>query len=364
MNPVEAPSALEPRTVEDVVAAVRSLPKLVPVGGGTKSAASAGLSGFTPLRLAGLAGILEYDPAEYTFTALAGTPLRTVAAELARHGQYLPFDPPFGAAGATLGGTVATGVSGPGRQRYGGVRDFILGLRFVTGAGELVRGGGKVVKNAAGFDLPKLMVGSLGRLGVMVELTFKVFPEPRAFATLRADLPSLDAALATIGRLNASPFDLEGLELDPAGTLWLRLGGAAGTFDDRLDALERHLGASGQRFTGEGEGAFWSGRVPLATDPGRELLVKVPVTLGAIPGFDAALAAAGAGRQYGAGAHIAWVRWPNPADELDRLLQTHGLAGMVLTGPSDQPLLGRIRGEGFRRRIKAALDPVDRFPSF
>jgi glycolate oxidase FAD binding subunit len=364
MNPVEAPSALEPHTVEEVVAAVRSRPKLVPVGGGTKSAASAGLSGFAPLRLAGLAGILEYEPAEYTFTALAGTPLRTVAAELARHGQYLPFDPPFGAAGATLGGTVATGVSGPGRQRYGGVRDFILGLRFVTGAGELVRGGGKVVKNAAGFDLPKLMVGSLGRLGVMVELTFKVFPAPRAHATLRVDLPSLDAALAAIGRLNASPFDLEGLELDPTGTLWLRLGGTAGTFADRLDSLERHLGTSGQRFMGEGEGAFWSGRVPLATDPGRELLVKVPVTLGAIPGLDAALAAAGAGRQYGAGAHVAWVRWPNPAGELDRLLQTHGLAGMVLTGPAAQPLLGRIRGEGFRRRIKAALDPVDRFPSF
>ncbi len=364
MNPADSPPALEPRTVEEVVEAVRSCPQVVPVGGGTKSAATTGVAGFAPLRLGGLAGILEYDPAEYTFTALAGTPLRAVAAELARHGQYLPFDPPFGAAGATLGGTVATGVSGPGRQRYGGVRDFILGLRFVSGLGELVRGGGKVVKNAAGFDLPKLMVGSLGRLGVMVELTFKVFPEPRAYATLRADLPSLDAALIAIGRLNGSPFDLEGLELDPAGTLWLRLGGAAGTFDDRLDQLERHLGASGQRFTGEGEGAFWSGRVPLATDASRDLLVKVPVTLAAIPGLDAALAAAGATRQYGAGAHVAWVGWPRPAEELDRLLQTHGLAGMVLTGPAVQPLLGRVRGEGFRRRIKAALDPAGRFPSF
>ena len=103
---------------------------------------------------------------------------------LAEHGQYLPFDPPLAAAGATLGGTVAAGLSGPGRYRYGGVRDFVLGVRFVDGMGNLVRGGGKVVKNAAGFDFPKLMVGSLGRLGVLAELSFKVFPQPPAFATL------------------------------------------------------------------------------------------------------------------------------------------------------------------------------------
>ena len=142
MSAASAQPALEPRTIEEVVEAVRSHPKVLAVGAGTKPVPAAVPAGFTAIRLTGLAGIREYDPAEYTFTALAGTPLRTVAEELARHGQYLPFDPPFGAAGATLGGTIATGLSGPGRQRYGGVRDFILGLRLVTGAGELVQGGG------------------------------------------------------------------------------------------------------------------------------------------------------------------------------------------------------------------------------
>jgi glycolate oxidase FAD binding subunit len=363
MSPASTSPALQPRTIEEVVEAVRSCPRLLAVGAGTKPVPAAVPPGFATLSLCGLTGIREYDPAEYTFTALAGTPIRTVAAELARHGQYLPFDPPFGGAGATLGGTIATGVSGPGRQRYGGVRDFILGVRFVTGAGELVQGGGKVVKNAAGFDLPKLLVGSLGRLGVVAEVTFKVFPQPRAFATLRIDLPGLAPALAVIARLGASIFDLEGMELDPTGTLWLRLGGTAETFAGRLAELERQAGA-GHRLEGEAEADFWRRRVPLATDPATHLLVKVPVTLGAIPGLDAALATAGACRQYGAGGNVAWIAWPRSADALDVLLTEIGLAGLVLTGCSSRALLGRIRGEGFRRRIKAALDPAGRFPDF
>jgi glycolate oxidase FAD binding subunit len=363
MNAASAAPALQPRTIDEVVEAVRAHPRLLAVGAGTKPVPAAVPPGFATLSLRALTGIREYDPAEYTFTALAGTPIRTVAEELARHGQYLPFDPPFGEAGATLGGTIATGVSGPGRQRYGGVRDFILGLRFVTGAGELVQGGGKVVKNAAGFDLPKLFVGSLGRLGVMAEVTFKVFPQPRAFATLRVELPGLTAALAVVGRLGASVFDLEGLELDPPGTLWLRLGGTAETFAGRLAELERQAGA-GQRLEGDAEADFWRRRVPLAADPASHLLVKVPVTLGAIPDLDEALAAAGARRQYGAGGNVAWIAWPGSAEALDALLNERGLGGLVLTGPSPRALLGRTRGEGFRRRIKAALDPEGRFPDF
>src|SRR5688500_13334503 len=130
--------------------------------------------------------------------------------------------------GATLGGTVAAGLSGPGRYRYGGVRDFILGVRYVDGTGELVRGGGKVVKNAAGFDLPKLFGGSLGQLGALVELSFKVFPRPEATLTLRHTLPTLEAALAALQRLYLAPLDMEALDLTVDGdgpALWVRLGG-------------------------------------------------------------------------------------------------------------------------------------------
>jgi glycolate oxidase FAD binding subunit len=169
--PAPPPSPLRPRTIDEVVEAVRANPKVHPVGAGTKPALAAPPAGYTPLSLTALSGIVEYDPGEFTITALAGTRVAAIEAALTANGQYLPFDPPFGDAGATLGGTLGAGLSGPGRQRYGGVRDFILGIRFVTGAGELVRGGGKVVKNAAGFDFPKLFVGSLGRLGPVVEAT-------------------------------------------------------------------------------------------------------------------------------------------------------------------------------------------------
>src|SRR5690606_9356314 len=160
------------------------------VGGGSKAGLVAG-DAEVRIDLSALRRLVEYDPGEFTFTAAAATPLREVREMLAAHGQYLPFDPPLADAGATLGGTVAAGRRGPGRLRYGGVRDFLIGIRFVDGRGALVQGGGKVVKNAAGFDLPKLMVGSLGRLGILTELTFKVFPAPPATASLRADFPAL-----------------------------------------------------------------------------------------------------------------------------------------------------------------------------
>ncbi|HVW22272.1 MAG TPA: FAD-binding protein [Opitutaceae bacterium] len=358
-----AQAALRPRTVEEAVEAVRSQARVLAAGAGSKPVPAAPPEGFAALDVRGLSGIIEYDPAEYTFTALAGTPLATVAAELARHGQHLPFDPPFGEAGATLGGTIATGVSGPGRQRYGGVRDFILGVRFISGAGELVRGGGKVVKNAAGFDLPKLFVGSLGRLGVVVEASFKVFPRPRSYATLRAESGSLNAALAAAARLGASPFDFEAVDFDADGTLWLRLGGEAETFSGRLEQLGKFLGAPGERMEGEQDRLFWARRVPPPGGPA-ELLAKVPVTLESIPALDALLAAAGARRAYGAGGNVAWIRWPAPADQLDLLLRSRGLSGLVLSGPAGRPLLGAVRGEGFRRRLKAALDPAGRFPSY
>src|SRR5262249_53592058 len=160
-------------TLNELAEAVQSSPKLLAVGARTKP----GLSevDWPRLSTARLKGIVEYNPSEFTFTALAGTPVKEIAAALAERRQYLPFDPMLVDAGATLGGTVGAGLNGPGRFRFGGIRDFILGIRFVDGRGQLLRMGGKVVKNAAGFDLPKFFVGSMGRFGVLGELTFKVF---------------------------------------------------------------------------------------------------------------------------------------------------------------------------------------------
>src|SRR5206468_1605473 len=137
-----------PASIDELAEIVSSCPRLLAIGAGTKPRLSE--VDVTKVSMSRMRGIVEYEPTEFTFTALAGTLLQELESTLASRGQYLPFDPLLTEAGATLGGTVAAGLSGPGRIRFGGLRDFILGVRFVDGDGRLLRMGGKVVKNAAG----------------------------------------------------------------------------------------------------------------------------------------------------------------------------------------------------------------------
>lgn len=133
-------------------------------------------------------GIVNYDPTELVVTARAGTPLNELAAVLRAQGQMLPCEPPHGDDGATLGGMVAAGLSGPRRPWAGAVRDFILGTRVITGHGQQLRFGGEVMKNVAGYDLSRLMAGSFGCLGLISEVSLKVLPLPRAQAHLALQL--------------------------------------------------------------------------------------------------------------------------------------------------------------------------------
>jgi glycolate oxidase FAD binding subunit len=156
--------------------------------------------------------IAHYDPGDLTIGVGAGALLGEVQKRLREHGQFLPLDPPRAIA-RTVGGVLAGAASGPLRHSYGGVRDFCIGIRFVTGDGELAKGGGRVVKNVAGYDLMKLLIGSHGSLGVIVEANFKVMPAPRQTATFFADFASLDEAIAFRRRLTASPLTPLCLEL-------------------------------------------------------------------------------------------------------------------------------------------------------
>jgi glycolate oxidase FAD binding subunit len=366
------PTALtRPASIAEVQAAVRDAPaasRILARGGGTKTALSTAADGVTLLDLSGLTGMVEYEPGEFTFTALAGTRISEIAATLAGHGQYLPFDPPLVEAGATLGGTVAAGLSGPGRYRYGGVRDFILGERHVDGGGQVIHSGGKVVKNAAGFDIPKLMAGSLGSLGVLVELTFKVFPRPEAYATLRANYPSLDEAMAALYRLTGSQMDLHALDLAPGpegATLWVRLSGLAAALPDRLARL-RGLTGGGEVLAEADDFALWRDAVEFVWVQAGWSLVKVPVTPGRIAGLEAELARSETGqslfvRRYSAGGQVAWIAMPGPLDVLDGTLTALGLSGLVMLGQPGRPRLGARTGETFEQRVKAALDPQGRF---
>ncbi len=356
--------SLRPDAVEEAQEALRGHERVLPRGAGTKPALSSPPEGTVSLEVSGLTGIEDYDPEELTFTARAGTSLGEIEAALAENGQYLPFDPPLVAAGATLGGAVAAGTSGPLRYRSGGVRDFILGVRFLDGEGRLVRAGGRVVKNAAGFDLSKLMVGSAGRLGVMVELSFKVFPQPQAWATLTVDCARLDEALALIGALATAPFDLEALDLEPPGRLRLRLAGLADAMPARLERLEGILERSGERLEGEEDGTLWREVRDFAWVAEDAAIVKVALVPKRVPELEAKLEPLAVERRYGAGANIAWLAWPGerPAQELDELLRSLGLAGVFLTGSPPRPMVGTHAGGAFAQRVKSALDPSDRFP--
>jgi FAD/FMN-containing dehydrogenase len=142
-----------------------------------------------------LAGVTDYVPADYVVVVRAGTRLRDLQAELGQHQQWLPIDPP-GAQAATIGGLIAANRNGPRRLLYGSIRDMLIGIRVALPTGEVIKAGGKVVKNVAGYDLTKLFIGSLGAVGVIVEATFKISPSAGEGQTVLVTVPDLAAAHA------------------------------------------------------------------------------------------------------------------------------------------------------------------------
>jgi glycolate oxidase FAD binding subunit len=353
----------KPNSIQEVQELTRQAVCLLPRGGGTKPALSYPKEGIEILDMSGVAGILEYEPGEFTFTALAGTPVAEVERILAGHGQFLPFDPLLMERGATLGGTVAANASGSGRYHYGGIRDFLMGVRFVDSQGQVVHGGGKVVKNAAGFDLPKLMVGSLGGLGVFVELAFKVFPRPEVYATLRIECDHLEQALQVMQQARSARLELDALDLQPyqAGyVIWVRLGGLASALPARLERLKDSVGEC-RVVQGADEAQLWQEVRAAAWMPDGWALVKVPLTPGRIPSLEASLAGKPVLRRYVSGGQLAWLALEDSPQTLDGLLSAQGLSGLVLLGPPGQPRLGVSDRGSFYRRIKTALDPIGRF---
>ena len=175
-----------------------------------------------------LHGVVSYEPSELVVTVGAGTPLAELEQVLASKGQYLAFEPPHFADGATVGGMVAAGLSGPARAASGGVRDFVLGVHMLNGQAQLLRFGGQVMKNVAGYDVSRLMVGSFGTLGVITEVSLKVLPLPVAQATLCFDMDQ-PTALRQINAWAGKPLPLNAscwLREQGQAKLYLRLRGA------------------------------------------------------------------------------------------------------------------------------------------
>ena len=207
------------------------------VGGDTKRFLGREVAG-EALRTTGHTGIVSYDPAELVLTARGGTPLREIEAALAEHGQRLPFEPPSFGDAATVGGTVACGLAGPARAASGPLRDYVLGVRILSGDGRALRFGGEVMKNVAGYDVARTMAGAFGTLGVLLDVSLKVLPRPPAVRTLSLSFDQA-GALAELERLSRTALPLTA-SCWTGGSLTLRFEGTERT----LDEVQRRIGGT------------------------------------------------------------------------------------------------------------------------
>jgi len=219
---VKEDNDISQQLAEAVKAAAQKRTPLTITGSGSKRFYAGDIEG-EKLDVTGHRGIVSYEPTELVVTARAGTPLAELEAALADKGQMLAFEPPWFGEGATLGGTIACGFSGPRRPYAGAARDFVLGTRIINGKGEILRFGGEVMKNVAGYDVSRLMVGALGSLGVLLEVSLKVLPKPAREVTLCFEMPA-DKAIQTMNTWGAQPLPLSAA-CHAGETLYVRLSG-------------------------------------------------------------------------------------------------------------------------------------------
>ncbi len=360
-------------------------------GNGTKASMLRPVQAAQTVSTAGLSGITLYAPKELVISALAGTPLTEIEATLAAGGQHLIAEPPdlsalLGTAGKpqTLGGVVATNLSGPRRVAWGAMRDHVLGVRVVTGRAEVIRSGGRVLKNVTGLDLCKLLSGSHGTLGVITEITLKVLPAPPATGTLA--LPGVDAG-AGVQLLSAalgSPFSVSAAAWLPADTLarvpgldglaggvaLIRIEDFPASVDYRLGRLRDQFAITGARLLGTHESqALWEAvgnAAPLAPLPS-DAVWRVSVRPSAGPAVLAAVSPHGVTGFLDWGGGLVWLTGPADA-ATHRAVEDAAAAGRgvwtllkapdalrwaVRVVPDEPPALSRIT-----RAVKEALDPA------
>ncbi|MDQ9171644.1 glycolate oxidase subunit GlcE [Oxalobacteraceae bacterium R-40] len=195
------------------------------------------------------AGVISYEPTELVITARCGTPLAEIDATLAEQNQMLAFEPPYFGNDATIGGVVASGLSGPRRQAAGAVRDFVLGTALMNGRGQLMHFGGQVMKNVAGYDVSRLLAGSLGTLGLIAEVSLKVLPRPIMETTLQFAM-NQNNAITYLNQWGGQPLPL-------SASVWHE-----GVLRVRLSGAEAAIHAARLRLGGEevaDASAYWAG---------------------------------------------------------------------------------------------------------
>lgn len=297
------------------------------------------------LDVSGNRGIVSYEPGELVLTARCGTPLSEIEALLNQHGQMLGFEPPRFSSASTLGGTLACGFSGPRRPYAGAARDFVLGMEVLDGNGQHLKFGGQVIKNVAGYDVSRLMVGALGSLGVLLQASLKVLPKPQAEQTLQFECSESEA----IRRMN----EWAGKPLPLSATAWLsgllsvRLSGAESSVAAAHKKLGGELNAHGAEFWAgvrDHRAAFFQGDVPLWR-------LSLPSTA---PSLDVP------GKQLIAwGGAERWAKTAAPADEMRTMAAKRGGHATLFAGDKTagvfHPLPEALMK--YQRRLKQQFDP-------
>ncbi|WP_462380452.1 glycolate oxidase subunit GlcE [Pseudomonas sp. Marseille-QA0892] len=289
------------------------------------------------------AGIVQYDPTELVITARAGTTLAELTAALDAGDQMLAFEPPLFDGEATLGGTIASGLSGPRRPWVGSARDFVLGTRVLTGQGKHLRFGGEVMKNVAGYDLSRLMAASFGCLGVITEVSLKVLPKPRMCRTLRLEVDA-ERALARLAEWGQQPLPISGASHDGTA-LHLRLEGGEGSVEAACDRL------GGETLDGEYWEALRDWRLPFFSDARPLWRISVPIATPclALPGDQLI--------DWGGGQR--WLKSDADEDTIRRIVEeVGGHAACYTAGAARSPFhplpASLLR---YHRQLKARLDP-------
>lgn len=315
-------------------------------------------SGLSWLDISSYHGIVSYEPSELVLTARAGTRLSVIEEALDERGQMLAFEPPrFGESG-TLGGCVASGLSGPRRMAVGGLSDFVLGTKLLDANGNVLRFGGEVMKNVAGYDISRLLAGSLGILGALVEISLKVIPKPQYETTRVLDLTE-QQALDLCQQWRGRPLPL-------SATAWLAgVDGSAGSLHVRLSGNQSAVTQAVQTIGGEAAGdengaAFWRG----LRDQTHAFFQSRPLWRVVVPPGTPALNAGHTLMEWQGG--LRWVAAPASGADLRRQAQAAGgsaslyryagqAPGQRVFHPLD-PALMQIH-----RRLKEEFDPVGLF---
>jgi glycolate oxidase FAD binding subunit len=232
---------------EQILAAVKNKTPLSIEGGGTKSWYG-NANSYAKLDTRTYSGILEYQPEELVITACAGTPLKEIEAALVNKNQMLAFEPPHFGESVTFGGAIAAGLAGPGRISAGNLRDFVLGVRILDGKGQDLSFGGKVMKNVAGYDVSRLLPGSMGTLSLLLEASVKVLPRPAATTSLRCNITQA-RALQLVNEWAGQPLPLSascwiGSSTGGDGELTIRLAGAAAAVKAAIPIMGAAVNAS------------------------------------------------------------------------------------------------------------------------